>query len=154
MACSTTRRATETKSRSPGFFLLARLGMRRLSHGRRPAQRGPDFQTNPLPGILTIGILGAIWSSSAAVVAIIGSLNRAYDIEEGRPWWNGMSQVSLLLERENQRLITKTLVPTAENTRLRGLPDPEQLAVAELRALEQRCSQVLMPPLTRHRPRR
>ena len=38
-------------------------------------------------GILTIGILGAIWSSSAAVVAIVGSLNRAYDIEEGRPWW-------------------------------------------------------------------
>ena len=38
-------------------------------------------------GILTIGILGAIWSSSAAVVAIVGSLNRAYDIDEGRPWW-------------------------------------------------------------------
>jgi membrane protein len=38
-------------------------------------------------GILTIGIMGAIWSSSAAVVAIIGSLNRAYDIEESRPWW-------------------------------------------------------------------
>ena len=38
-------------------------------------------------GILTVGILGAIWSSSAAVVAIVGSLNRAYDIEEGRPWW-------------------------------------------------------------------
>ena len=38
-------------------------------------------------GILTVGILGAIWSSSAAVTAIIGSLNRAYDIEEGRPWW-------------------------------------------------------------------
>lgn len=38
-------------------------------------------------GILTIGILGAIWSSSAAVIAIIGSLNRAYDIDEGRPWW-------------------------------------------------------------------
>jgi membrane protein len=38
-------------------------------------------------GILTFGILGAIWSSSAALVAIIGTLNRAYDIEEGRPWW-------------------------------------------------------------------
>src|SRR4029453_6800860 len=37
-------------------------------------------------GILTLGILGAIWSSSAAVVAIVGSLNRAYDIEEGGPW--------------------------------------------------------------------
>jgi membrane protein len=38
-------------------------------------------------GVLTVGILGAIWSSSAAVVAIVGALNRAYDIEEGRPWW-------------------------------------------------------------------
>jgi membrane protein len=38
-------------------------------------------------GILTLGILGAIWSSSAAMVAIIDSLNRAYDIQEGRPWW-------------------------------------------------------------------
>jgi membrane protein len=38
-------------------------------------------------GILTIGILGAIWSSSAALVAIVTSLNRAYDIDEGRPWW-------------------------------------------------------------------
>lgn len=38
-------------------------------------------------GILTVGFLGTIWSSSAAVVAIIGSFNRAYDIDEGRPWW-------------------------------------------------------------------
>ena len=38
-------------------------------------------------GILTLGFLGALWSSSAAVVAIIGSLNRAYDIDESRPWW-------------------------------------------------------------------
>lgn len=38
-------------------------------------------------GVLTIGILGAVWSSSAALVAITDSLNRAYDIEEARPWW-------------------------------------------------------------------
>jgi membrane protein len=38
-------------------------------------------------GILTLGILGAVWSSSAAIVAIISSLNRAYDIDESRPWW-------------------------------------------------------------------
>ncbi len=37
-------------------------------------------------GLLTIGILGAIWSSSVGVVAIIDCLNRAYDIEEGRRW--------------------------------------------------------------------
>jgi transposase len=56
-----------------------------------------------------------------------------------------LRQVSLLLERENQRLITKTLELTAENARLRGVPDPEQLALAELRALEQRRAQLLAP---------
>ena len=30
---------------------------------------------------------GALWSSSAALVSIVGALNRAYDIDEGRPWW-------------------------------------------------------------------
>jgi membrane protein len=38
-------------------------------------------------GLLTFGILGAIWSSSAAMVAIIDALNRAYDVTERRPWW-------------------------------------------------------------------
>lgn len=38
-------------------------------------------------GLFTIGFLAALWSSSAALVAIIGALNRAYDIDEGRPWW-------------------------------------------------------------------
>jgi membrane protein len=38
-------------------------------------------------GLLTIGVIGAIWSSSAAVTAIITALNRAYDIDEWRPWW-------------------------------------------------------------------
>jgi len=36
---------------------------------------------------LTLGIVGAIWSSSAAMVAIIDALNRAYDVTEWRPWW-------------------------------------------------------------------
>lgn len=38
-------------------------------------------------GLLTFGVLGALWSSSSGVVAIIECLNRAYDIEEGRRWW-------------------------------------------------------------------
>jgi membrane protein len=38
-------------------------------------------------GLLTFGALGALWSSSAALVSIVGALNRAYDIEESRPWW-------------------------------------------------------------------
>jgi membrane protein len=36
---------------------------------------------------LSLGLLGALWSSSAAMGAAIGAMNRAYDIDEGRPWW-------------------------------------------------------------------
>jgi len=38
-------------------------------------------------GLLTFGLLMALWSSSAAVVSVVDALNRAYDIEESRPWW-------------------------------------------------------------------
>lgn len=38
-------------------------------------------------GLLTIGIAGAVWSSSSAIAAIITALNRAFDIEEWRPFW-------------------------------------------------------------------
>ena len=38
-------------------------------------------------GLLSFGILAALWSSSSAVVAITAALNQAYDVEEGRPWW-------------------------------------------------------------------
>ena len=38
-------------------------------------------------GLFTIGMLTTIWSTSAAMTAIIDTLNAAYDIEEGRPWW-------------------------------------------------------------------
>lgn len=40
-------------------------------------------------GVFSIGVLMAIWSSSAAMVSIIEAMNRAYDITEGRPWWKG-----------------------------------------------------------------
>jgi membrane protein len=38
-------------------------------------------------GLLTLGMLLAVSSSSAAMVAIIDTLNSAYDVQEGRPWW-------------------------------------------------------------------
>ena len=58
----------------PEILSLIREQLVRLSNGENG-------------GIFTIGFIGAIWSSSAAMVAVIGALNRAYDIEEGRPWW-------------------------------------------------------------------
>lgn len=38
-------------------------------------------------GVLSIGLLGAAWAGSNVFSALIDALNRAYDVEEGRPWW-------------------------------------------------------------------
>jgi membrane protein len=38
-------------------------------------------------GLLSLGVLLAVSSSSAAMTAIIDTLNRAYGIEDRRPWW-------------------------------------------------------------------
>ena len=37
--------------------------------------------------LLTIGVLGALWSSSGAMTSIVSGLNTAYDVPESRPWW-------------------------------------------------------------------
>jgi membrane protein len=42
---------------------------------------------SPSGGLLTFGMLGTIWSMSSGMDAIISTLNQAYDIQEGRPWW-------------------------------------------------------------------
>ncbi len=42
---------------------------------------------NPAPGLFSIGILITIWSASGAFTAFINALNRAYDVEETRPFW-------------------------------------------------------------------
>ena len=75
-------------------------------------------------GILTIGFLGAVWSSSAAVIAIIGSLNRAYDIEEGRPWWKvRLIAIGLTIALALLLLASFTLI-------VAGAPAAEHLAVS------------------------
>jgi len=59
---------------SPQVLELIQDQMRRLAN-------------NESGGLLTFGVVGALWSSSAAMVSIASALNQAYDIEEGRPWW-------------------------------------------------------------------
>ncbi len=39
------------------------------------------------PGLLSVGILGTIWAASGAFSAIINALNKAYDVEDTRPYW-------------------------------------------------------------------
>lgn len=38
-------------------------------------------------GVLTVGFLVTVWSTSGAMTAIITTLNAAYDVTESRPWW-------------------------------------------------------------------
>jgi membrane protein len=37
-------------------------------------------------GLLTLGLLGTIWSASSGMSAVIGTLNQAYHVQEGRSW--------------------------------------------------------------------
>ena len=39
------------------------------------------------PGLLSVGILGTVWAASGAFSALINALNRAYDVQETRPFW-------------------------------------------------------------------
>ncbi len=43
--------------------------------------------TNAHTGLLTIGVVLAIYFSSSAIEALRVGLNRAYDVKERRPWW-------------------------------------------------------------------
>jgi len=43
--------------------------------------------TQPRGGLLSFGIIAALWTSSSAITAIMAGLNRAYGVEENRPWW-------------------------------------------------------------------
>jgi membrane protein len=41
----------------------------------------------PPHGLLALSLLGALWSSSSAMTAIISTLNQAYHVRERRSWW-------------------------------------------------------------------
>jgi membrane protein len=38
-------------------------------------------------GLLSFGVLGALWAASGGVSAVMGTLNEAYDAKEERPFW-------------------------------------------------------------------
>lgn len=50
----------------------------------------------PDTGLMTVGLLTALWSASAAMAAVIDALNHARGVTESRPWWR-VRAVSLLL---------------------------------------------------------
>jgi membrane protein len=38
-------------------------------------------------GVISVGLVGAAWAGSNVFSALMVALNRAYDVEEMRPWW-------------------------------------------------------------------
>jgi membrane protein len=42
---------------------------------------------NKKEGLLSLGILLALWASSNAVVSVMDAMNKLYEVKEGRPFW-------------------------------------------------------------------
>jgi membrane protein len=62
-------------------------------------------------GILTLAFFFTLWSSSSAVVAVCSTLNAAYDVTEGRPWWKvRLTAIGLTVGMALFILISMTLV--------------------------------------------
>jgi len=46
-----------------------------------------EISTSAGGGKLSLGLIGTVWAASGGMTAVIDSLNRAYAVREGRPWW-------------------------------------------------------------------
>ncbi len=49
-----------------------------------------DEMQNQKSGLLSMGIVVALWSASIGIRSLMNAMNRAYDVEEGRPTWKLM----------------------------------------------------------------
>ena len=62
-------------------------------------------------GILTVAFLFTLWSSSSALLSMITTLNAAYDITEGRPWWKTrLTAIALTVGMALFILVSMTLI--------------------------------------------
>ncbi|MCW3149101.1 YihY/virulence factor BrkB family protein [Stutzerimonas stutzeri] len=93
------------------LFLMALLGFLNLSNffawlREQAALALPAMameQVNPVidqlqeqkSGLLSVGILVALWTASAGFRSLMNAMNRAYDVREGRPGWK-LTLLSLL----------------------------------------------------------
>lgn len=67
-------------------------------------------------GLLTVGILGALWSSSGAMTSIVSALNKAYDVPETRPWWKvRLVSIALTIALVLFVLVSFTLIVAGPN---------------------------------------
>ena len=93
----------------PFFIFLAAIGafLAEVTHVENPTQSVMDMFAVTLPadasnvvrqqmegifesrsaGLLSAGILGAIWAAAGGFGAVMKAMNRVYDVEETRPFW-------------------------------------------------------------------
>jgi len=68
-------------------------------------------------GLLSVGVLGALWGSSNGMTAVIAALNVAYGVKDPRPWWK-RKLVALLLTVGFSAFIILALVLLAFGPRI------------------------------------
>ena len=66
--------------------------------------------TQQRSGLLSFGIIVALWTASSAILAIAEGLNRAYSVEERRPWWKVRGMAMLLVVGLSLFMIAATVL--------------------------------------------
>jgi membrane protein len=46
-----------------------------------------DVASKSTGSLLSFSLLGSLWAASSGIAALMRTLNIAYEVEEGRPWW-------------------------------------------------------------------
>ncbi|RLT27911.1 MAG: YihY/virulence factor BrkB family protein [Chloroflexi bacterium] len=73
---------------NPTALVLQRVG-NAIPLSARPIvedQLNSVLSTHPT-GLLSFGIIGAVWAASGGVSAAMRAMNQAYEVVEDRPWW-------------------------------------------------------------------
>src|ERR671916_672181 len=77
----------------------------------------------PAPGLFSVGLVIALWSASGAFAALIDALNKAYDVEETRPFWKVRGIALLMTLGLSVMIIVGVLLLVAGPPIGRGIAD-------------------------------
>jgi membrane protein len=73
---------------NPSAEILERLGDALPSDARSVLDTQlAGVLDNQRPGLVSIGLVGALWAASGGMGATMKAMNRVYDVEETRPFW-------------------------------------------------------------------
>lgn len=89
--------ASATSVDDPTADIMDLLGDN-LPEDARSLLRGQldDVLESQSVGLLSVGIVGALWAASGAMKSLMKALNRAYDVPETRPFWKSTGLAILM----------------------------------------------------------